>query len=149
MNKINVTVWNEYGEEQKDKAVAGIYPNGLHVTISEFLNKDGGINAKTAVFSEPEHGLTDAVLDNTDVLIWWGHMYHEKLDDRIASRVVEAGTTGHGNYLSSFRAQIKTFYAPAWNKRLFKLEGSARKKPRVDMYAVSPYRKGSPGTICT
>jgi len=63
MNMINVTVWNEYGDEQKEKAVAEIYPHGLHVTISEFLNKDGGIKAKTAVFSEPEHGLTDAVLD--------------------------------------------------------------------------------------
>jgi trehalose utilization protein len=96
MGKINVTVWNEYGEEQKEKAVTDIYPQGLHVTISEFLNKDSGINAKTAVFSEPEHGLTDAVLDNTDVLLWWGHMYHENLDDKIASRVVERVQRGMG-----------------------------------------------------
>ena len=28
---------------------------------------------QTATLDEPEHGLSEAVLDQTDVLIWWGH----------------------------------------------------------------------------
>ncbi|MDR0322697.1 MAG: ThuA domain-containing protein [Treponema sp.] len=96
MNKINVTVWNEYGNEQKEQATAGIYPNGMHITIADFLNKDEDINAKTAILSEAEHGLTEEVLDNTDVLIWWGHKYHDKVDDHVASCIVERVQRGMG-----------------------------------------------------
>jgi len=96
MGKINITVWNEYGEDQSGKDVKDIYPHGLHVTIADFLNRDDSLSAKTAVFSEAEHGLTETVLDNTDVLIWWGHMYHNKVEDYIAHRVVERVQRGMG-----------------------------------------------------
>ena len=96
MKKINVTVWNEYSDGQKKEEVAGIYPQGMHIAIAEFLNKDEGICAKTATLFEAEHGLTEAVLDNTDVLIWWAHMYHDKVEDHIADRVVEYVQRGMG-----------------------------------------------------
>lgn len=50
-----------------------IYPDGIHGQIASFLKK-AGIDAGTATLEEPEHGLTEEVLANTDVLIWWGHM---------------------------------------------------------------------------
>jgi len=96
MKKINVTVWNEFGEDQSSPAVTGIYPQGMHVTIAEFLNKDEGISAKTATLAEAEHGLTESVLGNTDVLIWWGHLHHHKVEDHIAARVVENVQRGMG-----------------------------------------------------
>ena len=38
-----------------------------------------GFDIKTATLDEPEHGLTQDVLDNTDVLTWWGHMAHHEV----------------------------------------------------------------------
>ena len=35
----------------------------------------------------PEHGLTDDVLNTTDVLIWWGHIAHSKVSDEAAEKV--------------------------------------------------------------
>jgi trehalose utilization protein len=109
MKKINVTVWNEYGNDQKEQPVAGVYPGGMHTTIAEFLNKDERINAKTAVLSDAEHGLTEAVLDNTDVLIWWGHMYHDKVEDFIAARVVDRVQRGMGIILLHSAHKSKPF----------------------------------------
>ena len=69
---IRVTVWGENVHEQKNKVVAGIYPNGMHTTIADALNRDAGMQATTVTLQDAEHGLTDAKLAETDVLIWWG-----------------------------------------------------------------------------
>ena len=73
---IRVTVWNEFRHEKSSPKVAAIYPNGMHETIAEFLRKQPDFEVRTATLDEPEHGLTQEVLDNTDVLTWWGHMAH-------------------------------------------------------------------------
>ena len=83
-----VTVWNEFRHEKSDKAVAKVYPDGIHGAIAENLRKKG-LTVKTATLDEPEHGLTEAVLDNTDVLTWWGHMAHGDVSDEIVQRVKE------------------------------------------------------------
>ena len=93
---INVTVWNEYRHEKKNAAVAEIYPDGIHECISAFLSKDTGIVVKTATLDEKDHGLTDDVLNNTDVLIWWGHMHHGDVSDEIAAKVANRVHCGMG-----------------------------------------------------
>ena len=78
---IKVTIWNEYRHELENDAVAEIYPDGIHNTIAEFLGKEKDIQVRTATLREPEHGLTEDVLNETDVLIWWGHMAHGDVAD--------------------------------------------------------------------
>ena len=72
---IRVTVWNEFIHEREKEAVRKVYPDGIHACIASFLNQEQDINAATAVLEQPEHGLTEEVLSNTDVLIWWGKGY--------------------------------------------------------------------------
>ncbi len=91
---IRVLVWNEHTDDQKQGKIKEVYPKGMHQTVADFLNATGEITAKTAELSEPEHGLTQEALDNTDVLMWWGHCAHDKVDDAIAGRVVEAVQKG-------------------------------------------------------
>ncbi|MGI6536861.1 MAG: ThuA domain-containing protein [Caldicoprobacterales bacterium] len=93
---IKVTVWNEYRHERKNEKVKEIYPNGMHAVIAEFLNKEDGINAGTATLDEPEHGLTQEVLDSTDVLIWWGHTAHNEVSDEAVERVYKRVLDGMG-----------------------------------------------------
>jgi trehalose utilization protein len=93
---IRVTVWGENVHEQKNKVVAGIYPDGMHNTIAAALNRDKGIRASSVTLQDREHGLTEARLAKTDVLIWWGHAAHGEVKDRIVERVAEAVWSGMG-----------------------------------------------------
>ena len=90
-----VTVWNEYRHEKSNPAVAEIYPQGIHGAIAGYLRGHGCI-VRTATLDEPSHGLTDHVLDNTDVLIWWGHMAHGEVSDEIVEHVHDHVLRGMG-----------------------------------------------------
>lgn len=92
---INVTVWNENRHEQKNPLVGEIYPAGIHGAIAAFLN-EAGFAVKTATLDEPEHGLTDEVLSSTDVLIWWGHLAHEEVQDEVVQKVRQRVLDGMG-----------------------------------------------------
>jgi len=93
--KLRVTVWNEYRHEKDNVKVASIYPKGIHGTISSFLLEEG-LEVRTATLDEPEHGLTEEVLDQTDVLIWWGHKAHDEVEDDIVHRVQQRVLNGMG-----------------------------------------------------
>ncbi len=93
---INVTIWNEFYHEQHDEPVKAIYPKGIHMAIKEFLGKNEDLAIKTATLQEPDHGLTQEVLDNTDVLIWWGHVKHREVEDAIVDRVALRVQEGMG-----------------------------------------------------
>lgn len=84
-----VVVWNENVHEHEAGHPAGkIYPQGIHGAIAEGLKAyDSSLVVKTATLQEPEHGLTEAVLAETDVLVWWGHAAHDKVDDAVVARV--------------------------------------------------------------
>jgi trehalose utilization protein len=91
---LNVTVWNEFRHEQQEERIAKIYPQGIHAVIAESLAPH--VNVRTATLDEPEHGLTDDVLDNTDVLIWWGHIAHGDVSDAIVDKVHARVLAGMG-----------------------------------------------------
>lgn len=93
---IRVTVWNENVHEQENKIVAKVYPKGIHGAIAEALNADAGISATTATLQEPEHGLTEEKLAQTDVLFWWGHCAHGDVADEVVERVCNAVWSGMG-----------------------------------------------------
>lgn len=92
---MKITVWNEFVHEKTDDAVKAIYPDGIHECIAKFL-REAGFDVTTATLDMPEHGLTDEVLDNTDVLFWWGHMRHEKVSDAVVQKVYDRVMKGMG-----------------------------------------------------
>jgi len=93
---IHVTVWGENVHEQKHQVVADLYPKGMHTTIAEGLAEDPHIQARTATLQEPEHGLTQEVLNSTDVLTWWGHCAHDEVSDEVVNRVQARVLEGMG-----------------------------------------------------
>lgn len=96
MKKIHVTVWNEFVHERQEENIRAVYPHGIHNAIAEMLSKYGLYDIATATLDMPEHGLTDDVLANTDVLIWWGHMAHDQVSDEIAEKVQKRVLEGMG-----------------------------------------------------
>ncbi len=95
MDTINVTVWNEFRHEKQNDTVKAIYPDGIHTVLADGLRKSG-FTVRTATLDEPEHGLTDAVLESTDVLTWWGHRAHDDVSDEIVQRVQKRVLDGMG-----------------------------------------------------
>ncbi|RIY00144.1 trehalose utilization protein ThuA [Aureimonas flava] len=93
---IRTVVWNEFLHERENEAVRSIYPEGIHRTIAEALAEDPAIEVGTATLEEPEHGLSQARLDRTDVLVWWGHKAHGRVSDEIVDRVQQRVNEGMG-----------------------------------------------------
>lgn len=125
-NQINVTIWHEYRHEKTHKVVADLYPQGMHIAIADGLRQTdpaGQLHIRTATLDEPEHGLPPAVLDSTDVLIWWGHAAHGEVSDEIAERVVKRVWSGmglivlhSGHFSKPFKRLMGTDCALRWRE---------------------------------
>lgn len=119
---VRVTVWNEFRHERQNEAVRAIYPDGIHRTIAAALSEHG-LEVRTATLDEPEHGLTEDVLNATDVLVWWGHMAHEEVSDAIVDRVQRRVLAGmglivlhSGHYSKIFRRLMGTTCDLKWRE---------------------------------
>ena len=93
---IRVLIWNEYRHEKCQPEVAKIYPQGMHAAIGEYLMQDEDIIVKLACLDDPEQGLSEEALAETDVLIWWGHMAHDEVTERSVERVCRRVGEGMG-----------------------------------------------------
>jgi trehalose utilization protein len=93
---IRITVWSEYRHEKKNPKVAELYPDGMHEAIAQHLRASADLKVATATLDEPEHGLTEQRLKETDVLTWWGHMAHKEVQDEIVERVHNRVLEGMG-----------------------------------------------------
>ncbi|GGI46924.1 trehalose utilization protein ThuA [Paenibacillus marchantiophytorum] len=92
--KLRVTVWNEFRHEKESEIVRAAYPDGIHTAIGEGLA--GAVDVTYATLDDAEHGLSEEVLNNTDVLIWWGHKAHDEVQDAIVDRVQKRVWQGMG-----------------------------------------------------
>ena len=121
---LRVTIWNEnIHEQQKDSVAANIYPKGMHGAIQDLLQSElgSGVEVSTATLEQDEHGLTKEVLENTDVLMWWGHEAHPQVSDEIVQRVYDAVLGGMGlivlhsaHYSKIFRKLMGTTCSLKW-----------------------------------
>ncbi|SFR41826.1 ThuA domain-containing protein [Halogeometricum limi] len=121
-SELSVTVWNEYRHERDSDEVAEVYPEGIHAVIAEGL-EERGFDTRTATLDDPEHGLTEGVLADTDVLTWWGHRAHDEVSDHIVERVVERVREGMGllvlhsaHYSKPFKSLMGTSCSLKWRE---------------------------------
>ena len=75
--KIKVTVWNEGRHEKSDADAKAMYPNGIHGAIKEFLDKNEDMEVRAVTLDDPDQGLPDSLLGDTDVLL--GYKYADDL----------------------------------------------------------------------
>ncbi len=121
--KIRATVWGENVHEKKHPAVAKIYPHGMHETIAEALRESSGLEVRTATLDQPDHGLSQEILDQTDVLTWWGHCAHGQVDDKIVDRIQARVLEGmglivlhSGHYAKIFKRLLGTTCSLTWRE---------------------------------
>ena len=118
---IRVTVWNEGVHEKTSNEVAGVYPAGIHGCIKNFLSTQDDMEVRTATLAQRRCGLSDEVLENTDVLIWWGHMAHDKVPDKLVEKIHKRVLSGmglvvlhSGHHSKIFRALMGTTCNLRW-----------------------------------
>jgi len=122
-NPLRVTVWNEYRHERNPNHPASqLYPDGMHVPIAAAL-RDAGMEVRTATLDESEHGLSWDVLNQTDVLTWWGHAAHHDVSDEIVERVYHRVLDGMGlvclhsaHYSKIFKKLLGTSCSLKWRE---------------------------------
>lgn len=107
--KIRVTVWNEYVHEKTQPTVAEIYPKGIHAAISDMFSGYEEFDVRMATLDQPEQGLSNEVLEWTDVLIWWGHIAHEMVRDDIVESIHQRILNGMGFVVLHSGMQSKIF----------------------------------------
>ncbi|BFH61626.1 MULTISPECIES: ThuA domain-containing protein [Paenibacillus] len=119
---INVTIWNEFVHENIHDEVKAVYPEGIHMALANGL-QESGFAITTATLDQPEHGLSEGVLNQTDVLIWWGHMAHDRVSDEITARVVRRVQEGmglivlhSGHFSKPFKALMGTSCDLKWRE---------------------------------
>ncbi|GAA2804439.1 ThuA domain-containing protein [Saccharopolyspora taberi] len=99
MSPLRVTVWNE-GVHESTQDPAGMseyYPEGIHGAIAEGVREQiPDATVRTALLSDAEHGLPEPVLEDTDVLLWWGHKAHGQVCDEVVDRVQRHVLSGMG-----------------------------------------------------
>lgn len=93
-----ILVWGENYHEKHDPTTQKVYPNSIHETIATGLRHHLGDSAvvETATMDDPEHGLTEERLSQTDVLFWWGHAKHDEVATEVVDRVQRHVLSGMG-----------------------------------------------------
>lgn len=93
---IRVTVWNEYVHEREYEGIAKVYPNGIHGCIAGFLEKNEDMSVRCATLDMGNQGISEEMLRNTDVLIWWAHARHGDITEENVRLIKDAVLGGMG-----------------------------------------------------
>lgn len=105
--KHKVVVWSE-GTANVDPTSKGIYPNDINTAIAEGLKplEGSGWEVVTASLNQPDQGLSEELLNNTEVLIWWGHKKHGEVKDELVDRIVQRVKDGKMGFIGTHSAHF-------------------------------------------
>ena len=115
---IRVLVWGENVHEQVEPHVARASTRRACTPPSPKGSPRTSATAScvsTTTLAEPEHGLTEEVLADTDVLVWWGHAAHGDVADEVVERVHQHVLSGMG---------LLVLHSGHWSKIFGKLMGT-------------------------
>jgi trehalose utilization protein len=89
----------------------------MHATIADGIREHLGerCSIRTVTLDDPEHGLTEPVVADTDVLVWWGHAAHAEVVDEVVERVHRHVLEGMG---------LVVLHSGHWSKIFMKLMGT-------------------------
>jgi len=122
-NPIRVLAWSELTEPKY------AYPKGINGAIAEYLNVFDDISAKTAFLDDPEQGVSENTLKETDVLIWFGHVRHGDVKsesvDRIVRHVKERGMGFLGLHSTHFAQPYKALMGTSCAWRTYVEDGNS------------------------
>jgi trehalose utilization protein len=130
---IRIAVWDERQPKQQL-----MYENFLGNHIAKYLSKQNGFSVRSVGMDDPEQGLPDTLLDNCDVLIWWGHVRQDEISIETAQRIVDRIKAGKLSFIVLHSAHWATPFVVAMEERakqdaLARLSAADRRKARIEL----------------
>lgn len=162
-NKKRVLVWSE------GTAPKNMYPNDIRGAIAEgFQIGLPDWEVVTATLKDPDQGVSDEMLKQTDVLMWWGHQKHgdvkDELVNKIEKRVKEEGMGFISLHSSHFAKPWKKLMGTACSWGEYVADGTSAKVivkapehpiaqgvkdfelPKIERYGM-PYKVPTPEAV--
>ena len=112
MSDIGVLVWDERQPRQQEA-----YDNFLGNAIAEHLRAQGGLAVQSAGLDDPDQGLSDAALDASQVLVWWGHVRHRDVPGETGKRILDRVIAGRLSVIVLHSAHWATPFIEAMGYR--------------------------------
>jgi trehalose utilization protein len=135
---IRVLVWDEQQPKQLEA-----YTNFLGNQIATHLRTVQNLEVKSVSIKDPEQGLAADVLDNCDVLIWWGHQRHTEISNARAKDIVARIKSGKLSLLALHSAHWSEPFVEAMRERT-KLDAEKALPKGTRIEYVTPPRFGQP-----
>jgi len=129
--RVRVLVWDEQQPQQRMA-----YSNFLGNEIAGHLRKLPGIQVLSTRLADQEQGLPSRILDQTDVLIWWGHQRQKDITPEKGKDIVKRILEGRLSLIALHSAHWSTPFVEAMNERaridaLAALKPEERSKARI------------------
>jgi len=130
---IRVVVWDERQPKQQPT-----YANFLGNHIADHLREQERFSVRSVGMDDPQQGLPDELLDNCDVLIWWGHRRQGEVSVATARGIVKRIKAGKLNLIVLHSAHWSTPFVVAMEERakqdaLARLTEAERTKAKVEL----------------
>jgi trehalose utilization protein len=104
-------VWDERQPSQKQA-----YDSLLGNYIADHLGKQPGISVHSFGLDDSEQGLSQKILSECDVLIWWGHQRQGEVSQQTGKKIVERIKQGTTSLITLHSAHWATPFMEAMNE---------------------------------
>ena len=94
---MKITIFTEHNASMDSPEAKLAYPEGMNECLRLLMTGDGH-EVKMIDHGPDDDGseLTEEILKNTDVLVWWGHWYHGTVNPAVVDMVVDYVNRGMG-----------------------------------------------------
>ncbi|MBE7020181.1 MAG: trehalose utilization protein ThuA [Ruminococcaceae bacterium] len=141
---MKVLIYNEGVHEKENPEIFDTYPGGIHGYLKSFIETED-ITVETVTL-ETIDKINDSLLEETDVLIWWGHKAHNDVKDETVELIHKHILKGMG---------LVALHSAHHSKIFKKLMGTTcnlkwRHDARERLWVINPYHpiaKDVPETI--
>jgi trehalose utilization protein len=133
---VRVVVWDERQPEQKEA-----YSNFLGNEIAEHLRRQPGLTVRSVALDDEGQGLQDDVLDNCDVLVWWGHQRQAEITKETGKKLVDRISSGKLSLIALHSAHWATPFVEAMNEITRRNEEQKIKDRKIEVSYIEPAKK--------
>ena len=93
------------------------YDNFLGNQIAAHLKTKPDLSVRSVALDDPEQGLSEAILAECDVLIWWGHVRNKEVSPETGKKIVDRIVKGSIALIALHSAHWSTPFVEAMNER--------------------------------
>lgn len=109
---IRVVVWDEQQPTQKP-----VYTNFIGNQIALYLQTLPGVSVKSVSSNDADQGLSDDIITNCDVLVWWSHAKNTAIPTAKAQQIVGRIKEGRLSLITLHSALTSRPFIEAMNER--------------------------------